>query len=287
MSQYLLSNRCQLQVEPGPPRKEVSVPLFAGTTDTASKEVHASPTVADSAFRMTKVKDLAEGRSTMASRWAVKPDEGKILNSKNFLTSFSGQESLKTRPNISNRGVSIDKALRGQVGDPPPGAAKDQQRYSKKTVGLKVKHVIPNDTYGLAPTMERSIHDGNDQYSRGVQKPLKSSGATSTALGIRCGQGEATTCSRVLQKLDLNEQTSRDYPPHLGQGRGRLKIHEDPRHYEDDGYGPLLANSEVHPVFQSSNQIDDSAGVYNCKSNTDYLLEAIARMERENRSLLP
>jgi hypothetical protein len=118
--------------------------------------------------------------------------------------------------------------------------------------------------------------------------PSKLTGANLSAMGGESGWDEQGARSRIMEALASNEIVARDIPPHLLYPRGGSIVHQASRE-QDDSVRKLYPEKrrQASRYDPNSRKVDNKENQGTVSSNNEYLLAAIARMERENRGFLP
>lgn len=224
----------------------------------------------------------------MASRWAVKPDEKDLCTSSTALPCKSSKDWLAKREDLFSGQATVQNTSLDLL--------KATTIRSDKAASKSGKDVVSSRKAGkqlsAAPTEDRK-GGGNptcaDPTSASCVKRKEAllTGANLLAVGGDNGWGDRGKKEQIL-KRDLSDATTgRDLPPHLFNGSMLASIQKEPLHDSDSGYGLSPESSRQQCVLAHQAFVEKLSQTLHYESDSTYLLEAIARMERENIGMMP
>lgn len=216
---------------------------------------------------------LVASRSSMASRWAVKPERSGQSEQREPSSPIDGRLWFKTREDLFDGKATVDNAS-GELFKTMTGHTEKRAKQS----GKKVEPYPADSRFGV------TIKDGNslDGQYRFRGKQAKLTGANIMAVGGDNGWGER---SKPVQRKDTVDMDGRDPPPHLASPRAALTYFggiEGGR--LDSGYGMSPERKrEKNASNRAMYGTNEGKGLCS-PGNADLLREAFVRMERENES---
>lgn len=233
-----------------------------------------------------KVEKKDTGRSIMASRWAVKAKDSMPCHSDKSGYTTSPKEWFQKRDDLFSGQATVDNASSQLFKTLPTrperkmaGIKSSKSGTTKPTFKL-VSHSPVKKIQENSPVIDGSI----STHPRTIQKTGRLTGANSTALGGDNGWGDRSIRTQALARLNSEDHAARDPPPHLSFRRALTPSQPNFFNGNERNHGMSAESKGQHSEVDYTALLEDGKENH---GNTSHLLEAIARMERENIRMLP
>jgi hypothetical protein len=230
----------------------------------------------------SEVKDDPASRSTMASRWAFNAEKEK--QGDHAYSKATSKQWFEKRDDLFSGQATVENVSTKLFKSLPVRSDNEKLNKSKKIVDV--------DTVS-SPTKAKGRKDGKAEVakvtpshyngSQTLNLSVKLTGANVMAQGGDNGWGERSKQSQAESFTRNTHSALRDPPPHLTTYRHEASDGADSWY----GMSPESKRQQSHSKAIALPLIESLKVNYGYNEETQYILESIARMERENIGLRP